>query len=77
MCEDIQQRVKNLIKRTITGLIFIALIIGSIIWNQYSFVILFLVITILGLWEFYSLVKTTNFARLQIFTGIFSVGNIE
>ena len=65
---------KNLIKRTITGLIFVALIIGSIIWSQYSFVILFLVITILGLWEFYSLVKTTNFARPQIFTGIFSGG---
>ncbi len=65
---------KNLIKRTITGLIFVALIIGSIIWNQYSFVILFLVITIFGLWEFYSLVKTTSIARPQILAGIFSGG---
>lgn len=41
-------------KRIITGLAGLVLMLGCILWNPFSFGILFLVITVLGLWEFYS-----------------------
>ncbi len=47
----------NLTKRTITGVVFVLLLIASIVINQYTFTALFLIITILGLWEFYTLVE--------------------
>lgn len=46
---------KNLVQRTISGIIFIILIIGSILWNQYSFGIIFVIITALSLYEFHKL----------------------
>lgn len=50
----------NFLKRTITGALFVVVLIGSILWNQYSFAILFGVLVILALHEFYSLVKTKD-----------------
>ena len=47
----------TLIKRSITGLIFITVLISSIVWNEYSFGVLFLIISILGQAEFYRLGK--------------------
>ncbi len=41
-------------KRIITGVGGLFLMLGCILWNQYSFGVLFLVIAVLGLWEFYS-----------------------
>ncbi|MDL2290271.1 phosphatidate cytidylyltransferase [Paludibacteraceae bacterium OttesenSCG-928-F17] len=46
---------KNLIQRTISGIIFIAIVIGSILWNQYSFGVAFAIITALSLYEFHKL----------------------
>ena len=45
----------NFIKRTLTATVFVAVLLGCTYWNQYSFSILFFVITILGVWEFYTL----------------------
>lgn len=50
----------NLLRRTITGVICILLIAGSILADQQLFSLLFLFITILGLWEFYSLVESKD-----------------
>jgi len=47
--------VNNLRKRIITGLVFIVLILGCIFADHKIFLFLFLFITILGLWEFYTL----------------------
>lgn len=47
----------NLLKRTITGVVFVVLIIGSILTGPGYFALLFLGITALGMWEFYSLVE--------------------
>lgn len=47
----------NFVQRTISGAVFVILIVGSIIWNQYAFGILFSVITALSLLEFH---KNTN-----------------
>lgn len=41
-------------KRVITGIGGLVLMLSCILWTPYSFGVLFLVITVLGLWEFYS-----------------------
>ena len=43
------------LKRTLTATVFVALLLGCTYYNQLSFSILFFIITILGLWEFYTL----------------------
>ncbi|MEO6884262.1 MAG: phosphatidate cytidylyltransferase [Bacteroidia bacterium] len=50
----------NFFQRTLTGILFVAVLIGCILWNYYSFAALFLLITVLGLLEFYSLVERDN-----------------
>ena len=47
---------KNLILRTFTGLIFIVIIVGSILYNAYSFLLIFSAVTGLTIWELYGLV---------------------
>ncbi len=49
-----------MIQRTITGIIFAAVLIGGILFNYYTFLLLFSVITLLGLWEFYTLAEKTH-----------------
>jgi phosphatidate cytidylyltransferase len=49
--------VKELIKRTLTGIAFVAVVIGCVLYSKYSFAGLFLVVNILGLFEFYSLMQ--------------------
>ncbi len=49
---------KNLIQRTITGVLFIFVVIASILFNEYSFGILFLFLTGLALTEFHNLIKS-------------------
>lgn len=50
----------NFLKRTITGTLFVLVLLGSILWNPVSFVALFTVVVALGLVEFYSLIKTKD-----------------
>ena len=50
----------NFITRTITGTVFIAIIIGSILADKYVFAGLFLLFTILGIHEFYRLIESNN-----------------
>lgn len=45
----------NFVKRTLTATVFVAVLLGCTFWSQFSFSVLFFVITILGLWEFYTL----------------------
>ncbi len=47
----------NFAKRTVTGIFIVILIIFSVVISKYVFTGLFLLITILGLWEFYSLLE--------------------
>jgi len=48
---------KNLIKRAITGIIFVAVLFGAIIYHPFTFLILFSIIVGLTLWEFYGLIQ--------------------
>ena len=45
----------NFLKRTLTAGAFVAVLLGCTYYSQISFSILFFIITILGLWEFYTL----------------------
>lgn len=47
----------NIIKRTLTGIIFVAVLFGSIFFNQYTFFALFLLITIGAINEYFTLIK--------------------
>lgn len=48
---------KNFILRTITGAVYVALLVGCIIWNPYSQLVLFTVITAMTVWEFATIVN--------------------
>lgn len=45
----------NFLKRTLTAAAFVAVLLGCTYYHQFSFIILFFIITILGVWEFYLL----------------------
>ena len=47
-----QAKVNSFVKRTITGVIFVILIIGSVVLSQWAFAALFLMVTIGGLFEY-------------------------
>jgi phosphatidate cytidylyltransferase len=49
--------VNNLATRTLTGIGFIVVIIGSALLGQLVFSFLFLIVTFLGMWEFYGLIE--------------------
>lgn len=51
---------KNLGTRIFTGLIFIGLLIGGILFNQYSFLIVFSILTAYALYEFYGLLSNVG-----------------
>lgn len=57
--------------RTLTGIAFVAIITGCIWWNFRATTGLFFVISVMGLWEFYSLLEKNNYAP-QKYYGIFS-----
>jgi phosphatidate cytidylyltransferase len=49
--------VNSFVKRTITGVIFVILIIGSVILSHWAFATLFLVVSLGGLFEFFKIAK--------------------
>lgn len=57
----------NLVQRTITGVIFLAVVIGSILFNEISFFILFELIIIGAMYEFYSLAQKKKYNPQKIY----------
>ena len=47
----------ELSKRIATGIIFVIVLIGCVIWNEYSFMLLFGLLTILSINEYYNIVS--------------------
>ncbi len=60
---------KNIVTRTLTGAVFVIIIIGSILLSVYSFMAVFLLVTVLGLLEFYKLSSADNM-KPQHITGV-------
>ena len=48
---------KNLITRALTGVVFVAVLLGAILYHPFTFLALFTLITGLSIWEFYGLIK--------------------
>jgi len=60
----------NFWKRTITGVLFVAIIGGAVLWHQLSFLLIFGVINIFCLHEFYGIFKLSLFYKwMGIITG--------
>ncbi len=59
----------NLAQRFITGIIGVSIMIGAILWNEYSFSALFLFITVMAMCEFYSWCEK-NAIQPQKFMGV-------
>jgi len=57
---------KNLLLRTLTGLVYTVVIIAGITGGSYSFLALFSTITVLCLWEFYNLINTQRQAKISL-----------
>ncbi len=61
----------NLIQRSITGLLFAIIVLGSILWDPYAQTIVFSVVTVLGLLEFYRLFKSHRLIQVSTEIGLF------
>jgi phosphatidate cytidylyltransferase len=57
----------NFSQRLLTGIAFVAVLLGSIIFSPYSFIILFSSITFFGLWEFFTLAEKLFVVPQKIF----------
>jgi len=53
-------RSNNFIQRTVTGIVFVAILVGGMLSNSIGFFVVFLTITGLALWEFYRLVAVNE-----------------
>lgn len=58
-------KVTNLITRTLTGVLFVAVLIGCILYSPLSFGLLFMLITALCIWEFCTLVNRHGGVRVN------------
>ena len=52
---------KNLLTRSITGIVFVAVILGSLFLGEFTYVTIFAAILVGALIEFYSFFKTSNY----------------
>jgi phosphatidate cytidylyltransferase len=57
---------KTLATRSFTGAVFVMVLLACLLWNYYSFTLLFLVVSLLGLNEFYKLGKALGYAPFRI-----------
>ncbi len=60
----------KILKRSLTGAIFVLVLVGSILFHPISFGLLFAFIIVLGMNEFYSLIKTKKSIHPQKYLGI-------
>jgi phosphatidate cytidylyltransferase len=60
---------KELQKRTIWGVLFVAILLGAILLGQFTFAPVFLIISVFSLKEFFDITKKVNI-KPQYFTGI-------
>ncbi len=66
---------KELLLRISTGLIFLIIVIGCIVWNPYSLASLFYVVGILGMLEYYNIAKIGG-VHPQTITGILTASTL-
>lgn len=72
----------NFVVRTLTGLVFVLVLIGCILWNWMTFAVLFAVITGMTIWEFTNIINQnlhlhvnrliTTVAGVYLFAAVFA-----
>lgn len=62
---------KNLLRRALTGILYVSIICGGILFNSYTFLCLFSLTIILCLWEFYGLLNDGKHATINKITSSF------
>ena len=73
MKETMNEKHKNFIIRTLSGAVMLIVLLGSILFSQWSFAALMAVIAIGGMWEFYRFAEKAGFSPMKvlgIFTGL-------
>ena len=73
MKETMNEKLKNFIIRTLSGAVMLIVLLGSILFSQWSFAALMAVIAIGGMWEFYRFAEKAGFSPMKvlgIFTGL-------
>ncbi|MDY0342455.1 MAG: phosphatidate cytidylyltransferase [Lentimicrobium sp.] len=71
--------VNNFVKRTITGTIFVIIIVGAVLWNPWIFALLFLLISLGGLFEYLRMTRAAGLEAqrsLLLFVGVAVYGLI-
>ena len=67
-------KMKNLMVRSLTGIIFVAVMVGCILWGSVSFQLLFTLITGMSVWEFCHIVNGRD--DVQVNTPICTVSGV-
>ena len=62
---------KNFIERVLTGSLYVGLLTFCIIWSHYTYLMLFSVVVLLCLWEFYGLINAQKRARINPYYNCF------
>lgn len=57
----------ELVKRSLSGAVFVGCVVGSIIWNSYSFCVLFFLFAVIAVDEFHRLVQSPRALRIYSF----------
>ena len=66
-------KLKNFIIRTLSGIVMFVVLLGAILASQWSFVALMGIIAIGGMWEFYRMAEMAGYSPMKImgvFTGV-------
>ena len=63
-------KVKNFIIRTLSGAVMLIVLLGAILFSQWSFAALMAIIAIGGMWEFYRFAEKAGYAPMKIL-GVF------
>ena len=77
MKETMNEKLKNFIIRTLSGAVMLIVLLGSILFSQWSFAALMAIIAIGGMWEFYRFAEKAGFSPMKvlgIFTGLMIFG---
>lgn len=64
-------KLPNIVVRILAGAVFVAVLLGGILYNSYTFAVVFGIITFLGLYEFYGLIRRNADTSVpQIFASV-------
>ncbi|MCC6818457.1 MAG: phosphatidate cytidylyltransferase [Bacteroidia bacterium] len=55
----------NFIQRALTGIVFVAVVVGATMYNQYAFLALLLFISIVGVWEYFRIVTQNQLGKVH------------